>query len=139
MKKQLASRLANSMKRACFRQKNSLLRKMLHDIRKNIRIKKSQSQRVTLTKWRCSRQKGSPFFAKRRTIIFSKGSVLFNGKNCFSCASCKMVPLIQIHANHYNPNKVAEPELELLELSIREDGFTQPLVCYFDNEKKGTY
>ena len=50
-----------------------------------------------------------------------------------------MVPLIQIHANHYNPNKVAEPELELLELSIREDGFTQPLVCYFDNEKKGTY
>ena len=48
-----------------------------------------------------------------------------------------MVPLIQIHANHYNPNKVAEPELELLELSIREDGFTQPLVCYFDNEKEG--
>lgn len=54
-------------------------------------------------------------------------------KIAFPVLAVKMVPLIQIHANHYNPNKVAEPELELLELSIREDGFTQPLVCYFDN------
>ena len=83
--------------------------------------------------------KGFTVFRQTKNYYFLKGSVLFNGKNCFSCASCKMVPLIQIHANHYNPNKVAEPELELLELSIREDGFTQPLVCYFDNEKKGTY
>ena len=58
-------------------------------------------------------------------------------KIAFPVLAVKMVPLIQIHANHYNPNKVAEPELELLELSIREDGFTQPLVCYFDNEKEG--
>ena len=59
------------------------------------------------------------------------------GKIAFPVLAVKMVPLNKIHANHYNPNKVAEPELELLELSIREDGFTQPLVCYFDNEKEG--
>src|SRR5882724_5432350 len=30
--------------------------------------------------------------------------------------------------NSYNPNKVAPPELELLIVSIMEDGFTQPIV-----------
>lgn len=34
----------------------------------------------------------------------------------------------RIRANDYNPNRVAPPELELLILSILEDGFTQPLV-----------
>jgi ParB-like chromosome segregation protein Spo0J len=30
--------------------------------------------------------------------------------------------------NHYNPNKVAPPELQLLKISILEDGWTQPIV-----------
>ncbi|MFL9999012.1 ParB/RepB/Spo0J family partition protein [Paraburkholderia sediminicola] len=34
----------------------------------------------------------------------------------------------RIQANDYNPNRVAPPELELLIVSILEDGFTQPLV-----------
>lgn len=33
-------------------------------------------------------------------------------------------------ANDYNPNTVAPPEMELLKLSIKEDGFTQPIVIY---------
>jgi ParB-like chromosome segregation protein Spo0J len=40
------------------------------------------------------------------------------------------VPSDQVHANDYNPNKVAPPEMKLLELSIREDGFTQPIVVW---------
>lgn len=40
------------------------------------------------------------------------------------------IPLDKIRANDYNPNKVAPPEMKLLELSIWEDGFTQPIVCY---------
>ena len=40
------------------------------------------------------------------------------------------VPLEKIHANSYNPNAVAPPEMKLLELSIWEDGYTMPIVCY---------
>lgn len=36
----------------------------------------------------------------------------------------------KIKANAYNPNSVAPPEMKLLELSIWEDGFTMPVVCY---------
>jgi ParB-like chromosome segregation protein Spo0J len=35
-----------------------------------------------------------------------------------------------VQANDYNPNTVAPPEMKLLELSILEDGITQPVVVY---------
>ena len=35
-----------------------------------------------------------------------------------------------IQANDYNPNSVAPPEMELLRLSILEDGYTQPVVAW---------
>lgn len=41
------------------------------------------------------------------------------------------VPLDKIRANAYNPNSVAPPEMTLLEKSIREDGYTMPIVCYY--------
>ncbi|HMR83837.1 MAG TPA: ParB/RepB/Spo0J family partition protein [Niabella sp.] len=41
------------------------------------------------------------------------------------------VSMEKIRANAYNPNVVAPPELELLELSIWEDGYTMPCVCYY--------
>lgn len=40
------------------------------------------------------------------------------------------VPVWKIHANSYNPNSVAPPEMRLLELSVWEDGYTMPIVCY---------
>jgi ParB-like chromosome segregation protein Spo0J len=40
----------------------------------------------------------------------------------------------KVQANDYNPNAVAPPEMELLETSIWEDGYTMPIVCYYDNE-----
>lgn len=40
------------------------------------------------------------------------------------------VPADQVVANDYNPNKVAPPEMALLEHSIREDGYTQPIVAF---------
>lgn len=40
------------------------------------------------------------------------------------------VPFEQVQANDYNPNTVAPPEMKLLELSIREDGYTQPIVTW---------
>ena len=36
----------------------------------------------------------------------------------------------EVVANDYNPNKVAPPEMQLLEVSITEDGYTQPIVTY---------
>ena len=40
------------------------------------------------------------------------------------------VPIEEIHANAYNPNHVAPPEMKLLYKSILEDGYTMPIVCY---------
>lgn len=37
-----------------------------------------------------------------------------------------------VHANDYNPNSVAPPEMELLKLSIDADGYTQPIVSMPD-------
>lgn len=37
-----------------------------------------------------------------------------------------------VHANDYNPNSVAPPEMELLRVSIAEDGYTQPIVTFQD-------
>lgn len=41
------------------------------------------------------------------------------------------IPIDRIRANSYNPNSVAPPEMKLLEISIWEDGFTMPVVCYY--------
>lgn len=40
------------------------------------------------------------------------------------------VPCEQVNANDYNPNAVAPPEMRLLEHSITEDGYTQPIVAW---------
>lgn len=47
----------------------------------------------------------------------------------------KMVPAHKVVANDYNPNKVAPQEMELLAVSIEEDGFTQPVVTCYDAER----
>jgi ParB-like chromosome segregation protein Spo0J len=44
------------------------------------------------------------------------------------------VHIDKVQANDYNPNKVAPPEMELLETSIWEDGYTQPVVTYYDGD-----
>ena len=44
------------------------------------------------------------------------------------------VPADQVEANDYNPNTAAPPEMRLLELSIGEDGYTQPIVAWGKND-----
>lgn len=39
-----------------------------------------------------------------------------------------------VKANDYNPNSVAPPEMELLRLSISNDGYTQPIVSMDNND-----
>ena len=45
------------------------------------------------------------------------------------------VPVEKIEPNTYNPNSVAPPELSLLYDSIKEDGYTMPIVCYYDKSR----
>lgn len=42
----------------------------------------------------------------------------------------KAIPIEDIQANSYNPNHVAPPEMKLLYESIKEDGYTMPIVVY---------
>lgn len=42
----------------------------------------------------------------------------------------KWVKQSNIEGNDYNPNEVATPEMDLLHKSIKEDGYTQPVVTY---------
>jgi ParB-like chromosome segregation protein Spo0J len=41
-----------------------------------------------------------------------------------------------VHANDYNPNSVAPPEMALLHRSIQADGYTQPIVSMPDENGK---
>lgn len=50
----------------------------------------------------------------------------------------RAVPIEKIRANEYNPNSVAPPEMKLLYDSIKEDGYTMPIVCYY-NAADDTY
>ncbi len=45
------------------------------------------------------------------------------------------VPIEKIRANTYNPNAVAPPEMRLLYESIKADGYTMPIVCYYVKEE----
>jgi Mg2+ and Co2+ transporter CorA len=42
----------------------------------------------------------------------------------------KWVKQDHVEGNDYNPNEVATPEMDLLHKSIKEDGYTQPIVTY---------
>jgi ParB-like chromosome segregation protein Spo0J len=41
----------------------------------------------------------------------------------------QLVPVDNVEANDYNPNRVAPPEMKLLKLSIKKDGLTMPVVA----------
>ena len=41
-----------------------------------------------------------------------------------------------VHSNDYNPNSVAPPEMELLRLSIAQDGYTQPIVSMLEDDNE---
>ena len=45
------------------------------------------------------------------------------------------VPIEKVEPNDYNPNTVAPPELRLLYDSIKADGYTMPVVCYYDSAR----
>ena len=49
-------------------------------------------------------------------------------------SAVQWVPADSVQANNYNPNSVMPPEMRLLHRSIQADGYTQPIVVYWDEE-----
>lgn len=45
------------------------------------------------------------------------------------------VSIDKIEANDYNPNHVAKREMDLLYQSIKADGYTMPVVCFYDENR----
>ena len=45
------------------------------------------------------------------------------------------VPIEKVVPNSYNPNAVAPPEMKLLYESIKADGYTMPVVCYYAKDE----
>ena len=59
-----------------------------------------------------------------------KGRKAINKKNqVLEKLSIKYVPIDSIKPNEYNPNRQSDHDFELLLRSMREDGFTQPVLC----------
>lgn len=63
-----------------------------------------------------------------RKILHQHSSFASEPVDCVLWVKAEM-----IQANDYNPNSVAPPEMKLLEHSILEDGYTQPIVSW-DND-----
>lgn len=49
-------------------------------------------------------------------------------------SNVRWMAIDRVTPNDYNPNKVARIEMALLLKSIEHDGFTQPIVTYYDEE-----
>jgi len=47
----------------------------------------------------------------------------------------RWIPVEKVCPNDYNPNSVAKVEMGLLYKSIKHDGYTQPIVTIYDDEK----
>jgi hypothetical protein len=47
----------------------------------------------------------------------------------------RWIPIDKVCPNDYNPNSVAKVEMGLLYKSIKHDGYTQPIVTIYDQEK----
>lgn len=68
-----------------------------------------------------------------RVAVLNEIKLALHGVSPFSAEPVDCVvwmPADQVGANDYNPNSVAPPEMQLLEISISEDGYTQPIVSW---------
>lgn len=53
-------------------------------------------------------------------------------------ATVEWIPIEKVFCNDYNQNSVATNEMKLLYVSVKKDGYTQPVVTIYD-EKKDRY
>lgn len=70
--------------------------------------------------------------AKGRAVIEKKTTAL-------QVLRIEYVPIDEVEPNDYNPNRQSEHDYDLLKLSIREDGFTQPVIVLATKNANGKY
>jgi ParB-like chromosome segregation protein Spo0J len=81
----------------------------------------------------CARINGMDLDAKVEALNFIKSRIHSVSPFKHEPVDCVLwVKNGSVHANDYNPNSVAPPEMELLRVSITEDGYTQPIVTFQD-------
>lgn len=71
---------------------------------------------------------------KKRAMEYVKSKKETPKKFVSPVYNVQRIHVDKIRANSYNPNAVAPPEMKLLEISIWEDGYTMPVVCYYDQK-----
>lgn len=114
---------------------SNLVETLLDDIKTNT----DGSKRITAFATDMSR----PIFEKNGFTVknTNKNGIHFMEKEIIAMTTSKnhfvspaygvrAVPVDQIDANAYNPNKMSIPEDKLLYESIKDDGYTMPIVCY---------
>ncbi|SON51959.1 IbrB-like domain-containing protein [Vibrio tapetis] len=69
-------------------------------------------------------------YIDEKVKVFNTIVDLLNNQIIALPPACKvnLLPIHKIHANHYNPNKVAPPEATLLKHSIDQSGVTMPIL-----------
>ena len=78
-------------------------------------------------------EKASKLDLESKIDAINKARKLIHDISPFKTEPVDMVQWVKsddVHANDYNPNSVAPPEMELLEHSIMSDGYTQPIVTW---------
>lgn len=83
-----------------------------------------------IEKW-CGRLKKLPLAEQVAALNAARKAMHEAGPFASEPVDCiQWMPISAVAANDYNPNSVAPPEMELLRVSIREDGYTQPIVAW---------
>lgn len=65
-----------------------------------------------------------------------KGMINMSEEIKILATQAKLVSIDDVYANDYNPNIVAAPEMKLLEISIKENGFCYPVAVIQDDNNK---
>jgi ParB-like chromosome segregation protein Spo0J len=71
--------------------------------------------------------------AKKNGTKKEANGVRLKGIDAMPLGKLKWVDPASLKSNDYNPNRVFGPEMQLLKISLLEDGWTQPIVALEDN------
>lgn len=94
-----------------------------------------QELRTKIDEW-CSSLRSLPLDAQVDALNYARRAMHDAGPFSREPVDCiQWVKSETVKANDYNPNSVATPEMELLRLSIQQDGYTQPIVAWAKPEE----